>query len=115
MTTEKTITDYHVMWRMNRDGVESDTAFPTRVAAERWQEMWRDGSAITLLSEKIAEQRHAYYVGQPVSVLARGAWRPGRVVRIMRTRVEIDYVRNRKGDRAVRAFYPSEIHTYDGE
>jgi hypothetical protein len=113
--TTKTITDYHVAWRMNRDGVESVTAFPTRAAAERWRAMWRDGTVITLLDDKITEERHAYHVGQPVSVLARGAWRTGHVVRIMRTRVEVDYARNRKGERGVRAFYPSEIHTYDGE
>jgi hypothetical protein len=42
--------------------------------------------------------------GEEVWVDAFGLWRPGEVVKRLRTKVRVDYVRNTQGDRHVRDF-----------
>lgn len=55
-----------------------------------------------------------YTVGQAVHVRAFGAWRPGTITALTRSRVEVRFTRNATGDTAVRRFHRADIRAENG-
>ena len=51
-----------------------------------------------------------YYVGKPVKVHAFGRLRDGHVTKLGRSRITVEYKRNREGELAERAFAATEIY-----
>lgn len=98
--------DFHVP-----DGDVTPIRFGTRDAAESADEHpyyghGRDGAYLG----EVRQVDREYRVGQDVKVWAFGNRRPGKVTKLGRSRVTVDYVRNREGERSERAFTAGEIY-----
>lgn len=97
---EKTIITYRVTYQ-TPDGRNFDQWLTTRDDAEKFAAQFPGTTTVT-------EHPRVFRVGQTLQVRAFGRWRPGRVVAVGRTRVQVNYVRNQSGGHAERWFYPAE-------
>jgi hypothetical protein len=68
-----------------------------------------DAEAFAVGGGRVETVTASYSVGDKVQAYAFGAWRDGVVTKLGRTRVTVNFTRNRSGDQAERAFTATDL------